>query len=122
MKRCSALFCAVIGTALSAQTGIPATPAGQALRAWLEAYNSGDRGLVEGFVQKFEPTVSSDMLMAFRKANGRIELVEIEKADNQHIKFAARQAGSDRPVIGELTMATERAVQIERLNFVGLKQ
>ncbi len=60
----------------------PHTAAGQALRAWLEAYNSGDRARVEAFVQKFEPTVSADVILALHEANGRIDLAGIEKADS----------------------------------------
>jgi hypothetical protein len=121
MPRRIALFCALFGVALSAQTGIPSTSAGQALRAWLGAYNSGDRARVEAFVQKFEPSVSADTLMAFRKVNGRIEFVGIDTADNQHITFQARQSGSGSRVTGELTVTGETAVQIQRFNFVGLR-
>ncbi len=76
---------------------------------------------MEAFVQKFEPAVSADMLMAFHKANGRLDFVEIEKADNLNITFAARQAGTHRRVTGELTVATRKPVLIEQLNFIGLK-
>ena len=56
----------------------------------------------------------------YAAANGRIDFVQIEKADDHHITFAARQAGSDHRVIGELTAAGEKSAQIERLNFIGL--
>ncbi len=122
MVRPVVLFCTAFAIGLSAQTAIPGTRAGQALRAWLDAYNSGDRARLEAFVQKFEPTVSVDMLMAFHQANGRIEFVGIETADNRHIVFQARQPGSDRQLTGELAVTEENAIQIQRLNFVGLRQ
>jgi hypothetical protein len=59
--------------------------------------------------------------MDLHKANGRIDFVEIEKADDRHITFAANQAGSDRRVTGELAVSREKSAQIERLNFIGLK-
>jgi hypothetical protein len=122
MLRHLALFCTLFSAALVAQTGMPATPAGQALRAWMDAYNSEDRARLEAFVRKFEPTISAEALVAFHHANGPIEFVGIEKADNQHIVFQAKQPGSDHRVIGELAVRGDDTVQIQQFNFLGLKQ
>ena len=40
------------------QTAIPDTPAGKALRSWLDAFNSGDRAKVEAYIKTFEPQQS----------------------------------------------------------------
>jgi len=39
----------------TAQTPIPSTPAGQTLQAWLTAFNSGDRALVDAYVPQVRP-------------------------------------------------------------------
>lgn len=120
MLRSVFLLCAVLGVTLLAQTGIPATPAGRALGAWLEAYSTGDRTRIAAFVQKFEPSASVDKIMDFRKVNGPLEFIAIEKADSYHITFQARQPGNDHPVTGELAVAGNSPAQIQSLNFLGL--
>jgi len=39
-------------------TAIPKTPAGEALRAWLDAFNSGDSALLGAYQRRFEPDLT----------------------------------------------------------------
>ena len=61
------LLFAAIG---SAQTTIPDTPAGRTLRAWLDAFNSGDRAKVEAYIKRFEPEQSVERMMGFHSQTG----------------------------------------------------
>ena len=54
----------------SVQPTIPETPAGLTLSAWLEAFNSGDRGQMNPYYRKYEPDKSADSVMPFRDATG----------------------------------------------------
>ena len=73
---------------LAAQTpAIPDTPAGHTLRAWLEAFNSGDRGRIQAYLAKYEPTKSLDGQVNFRNQTGGFELVRIDKSDRLQIEF-----------------------------------
>ena len=55
----------------AAQTpAISDTPAGNTLRAWLESFNSGDRGQIQAYVAKYEPAKSVDDEMGFRNQTG----------------------------------------------------
>ena len=56
----------IMAACLQAQPAIPNTPAGQTLRAWLEAFNSGDRDRIAAYVQKYEPSMGVDATMSFR--------------------------------------------------------
>jgi hypothetical protein len=47
-------------TAAWPQTTVPDGPAGQTLKAWLEAFNSGDRAQVETYCHKYDPKQSAD--------------------------------------------------------------
>ncbi len=73
-----------------AQVQIPNSPAGQTLRAWLDAFNSGDRARMEAVVQKFGPKLSGspvtldpgagvDAMMRLRDATGSLEFLAIDK-------------------------------------------
>src|SRR5882762_6372277 len=37
-----------------AQPAIPDTPAGRTFKAWLEAFNSGDRALLDAYLHKYD--------------------------------------------------------------------
>ena len=58
-----------------AQPSIPATPAGRALAAWLEAFNSGDRAKIDLFLTNYAPRLKQDgpHLGAIPRAVGRRE-------------------------------------------------
>src|ERR1700726_2720391 len=43
-----------------AQPAIPETPAGRTLKAWLEAFNSGDRALLDAYLHRYDPSKSLD--------------------------------------------------------------
>lgn len=114
------IFAFSIGYAC-AQAPIPNTPAGQTLRAWFDAFNSGDRARVETFVEKFEPSVSIDRLMDFRDRTGRLELIAINKIERTHIEFQVKQTANSKTAIGELYLKDSSPAQVVKLNFIGLE-
>ena len=50
---------AIPQTPAKAQPTIPETPAGRTFKAWLEAFNSGDRSLLDAYLHKYDPTKSA---------------------------------------------------------------
>ena len=76
----SAALCA------SAQPAFPETPAGRTLKAWFEAFNSGDRARLEAYIQKFDPSRPIDNQMNFRNQTGGFDLVSIDKSERTHIE------------------------------------
>ena len=82
------------GAAL-AQTAIPDTPAGRTLRAWLDAFNSGDRSKVESYVKTVDPSQSIDGMLAFHSQTGGFDLQSIESSDPLHIRFRVKEKRSE---------------------------
>src|SRR5262250_2999881 len=81
-----ALLC--LTCSLAAQTpAIPDTPAGRALQAWLDAFNSSDRGRLEAYITKYEPAKSVDSELDFRNQTGGFELIKIFNSDRLRIDF-----------------------------------
>jgi D-alanyl-D-alanine carboxypeptidase len=78
---------------LGAQESIPNTRAGAALRAWLDAFNSGDRAQVETYYDKFQPTQKDriDSLMSFHDKTGGFNLIRIEKSEALHIEALVKE-------------------------------
>ena len=120
LYRFALIFALCIGCAC-AQVRIPYTPAGQTLRAWFDAFNSGDRARVRAFIPRFEPTASVDGTMAFRDTTGRLELLAIDKAERTHIEFRVKQKASSKTALAELDVTDATSAQIVKLNFMGLQ-
>ncbi len=87
---------------LSAQPAIPDTPAGRTLKAWLEAFNSGDRARIEAYIQKFDPARPIDNEMNFRNQTGGFDLLSIEKSERTHIEFRVKEKAGPTTALGRL--------------------
>src|SRR5215469_2543303 len=80
---------------LGAQTpAIPDTPAGHALQAWLDAFNSGDRAKVQAYIDKYDSSNSADRMLAFRDQTGGFELLGVDKSEPLHIEFRVKEKAS----------------------------
>jgi hypothetical protein len=101
MLRASALTC-VLAFCLSAQVTVPDTPAGRTLRAWLDAFNSGDRARIQAFTSKYAPSRPADVDVAMREQTGGFELIGIDKSDPSRIAFRVREKASPTTAFGRI--------------------
>jgi hypothetical protein len=82
-------------SAFAQQPAIPDTPAGHTLRAWLVAFNSGDRARMDAWIKTFHPVESIDGMVSFRTGTGGFELLSIESSEPLQISARLRR----RPAI-----------------------
>ena len=73
------------------QTAVPDTPPGRVLKAWLDAFNSGDSARLEAYYKKYEPAKSAAGQIALRRATGGFDLVGVEKSDTLHLEYVVRE-------------------------------
>lgn len=66
------------------QTTIPDTAARRVLRAWLDAFNSGDRAKIEMYIKTFDPQQSVERMMGFRDQTELIEACRLPR-DNRRL-------------------------------------
>jgi hypothetical protein len=85
-----------------AQTVIPETPAGRTLKAWLAAFNSGDRALMDAYYKKYDPSKSVDDEKRFRDMTGGFELLKILKSEPLHVEFLVKEKRGDTQAIGKI--------------------
>jgi len=85
-----------------AQQVIPETPAGHTLKAWLDAFNTGDRSTEEKYLQKYDPSRSLDDEMRFRGMTGGFVLLQIIKSDPQTIEFMVKEHNSETMAVGKM--------------------
>lgn len=103
---------ACLAAALPQAVNIPDTPAGHTLKAWLDAFNSGDRATEEKYLKTYDPERSLDDEMRFRGMTGGFLLTEILKSDPQHIEFMVKERNSDTIAIGKLEVKTGEPAKV----------
>jgi hypothetical protein len=81
---------------------IPDTPAGHTLKAWLDAFNSGDRATEEKYLKTYDPERSLDDEMRFRGTTGGFILTQIVKSGPERIEFMVKERNSDTIAIGKM--------------------
>ncbi len=94
----AAALAALIAPATAlAQASLPATPAGQATEAYIEALNAGDEAKAAAFIKERFPTSPIDAagLMGFERQTGGFELVRIEEQTPAALTALVRERYSD---------------------------
>jgi hypothetical protein len=94
------------------QATIPEGPAGQTLKAWLEAFNSGDRVRIETYCQKYDPKQTADAMMSFRNMTGGFELLQILKSDRLHLQFLVKERGGETQALGSLEVKDAEPAEV----------
>jgi hypothetical protein len=85
-----------------APAALPDTPAGRALGAWLDAFNSGDRARIETFVQTHSTLQSPDGVLRLRDLTGGFDLLAIEASLPADVIFRVHERSTHSEAIGRL--------------------
>ncbi|HEX4268548.1 MAG TPA: S41 family peptidase [Steroidobacteraceae bacterium] len=87
-----------------AGNAIPTTPAGNALRSWLSAFNSGESARIESFDQTHAPWLTLDGMMQLRARTGGYDLLSIQGGGDFWIVFRIRERKTSAEVIGSIVV------------------
>jgi retinol-binding protein 3 len=98
----AALFLIFAPDPVLPQVSIPDGPAGTTLKAWLQAFNSGDRTQMEAYCVKYDPQQTADGMMGFRNMTGGFEVVQILKAERLHLEYLVKERNSETRAVGTL--------------------
>jgi hypothetical protein len=96
------MLLARIATAQPQGIDIPDTPAGHTFKAWLDAFNSGDRATEEKYLKTYDPGRSLEDEMRFRGMTGGFVLTQILKSDTQRLEFMVKERNSETVGIGKM--------------------
>jgi len=88
----------------SAQTAIPNTPAGRALSAWIDAFNTGDQAKIDAYIKNFDPRETSDFFHDFRARTGGFDLLSIDSSEPLQIKFRVKEKASATVALGNILL------------------
>lgn len=97
-----------------ADVSLPDTPAGHALGAWLDAFNSADRARQESFMTTYAaPWMSSDGIAQWRAETGGYDLLEVYASDKTNVFFRIKARTSDVAEVGWLRVSEGEPVAVE---------
>src|SRR5258707_878443 len=103
---------ACLATRQPQDVNIPDTPAGHTLKAWLDAFNSGDRAAEEKYLKAYDPERSLDDEMRFRGMAGGFILMQSLKSEPQRIEVMAKERNSDTVAIGKMEVKSGEAAKV----------
>jgi hypothetical protein len=128
-----ALFAALCSTFIAASTlraqtvgtqqskvAIPDTPAGRVLKAWLDAFNSGDSARISAYCRTYQPQLLVDNQIAFRAQTGGFDLLSIEASQPGHIEYTVRERNSATTAFGSIDLATGEPVKVANSSILAL--
>ena len=87
-------------------------PAQQALEAWLEAFNSGERARMEAYRDRYQPGMDLDAWMDFRAGTGGFRLVRGEASDGGKARALLQELESDTVARVEVTPQPDGSMQV----------
>lgn len=118
-RRTARVFClaVAIGSAsLGAQThaapAIPNTPVATVLRAWLDAFNSADTARLDAYYRKYQPELSAQSQLTFRREVGGFDLLTIERSEPRRIEFTVKERSGERTAYGVIELSSAEPIRV----------
>lgn len=106
--------------ASSGAPAIPDTPAGRTLRAWLVAFNSGDRAQLDAYVTRYKSQMPAGAMAGFRERTGGFDLLGIDESTPLHIEFRVKEKASPTEAVGTLAVKDTDPPQIADFDLQAL--
>jgi len=103
---------AIPQAAPQAQPAIPDTLAGHTFKAWFEAFNSGDRALLDAYLHKYDPGKPVDHEMHFRGMTGGFDLLQIVKSEPLSLEFLVKGRSDGITAFGKLEVKDSDPAQV----------
>lgn len=88
-------------------------PARQALEAWLEAFNSGQRAPLEAYRERWEPDMNVERMLEFQAETGGFRLVRHEASEPGRARALLQERESDTVARAEMVVAPGKPAQLE---------
>ena len=80
-----------LGAQASATTPVPNTPVGTVIRAWLDAFASGDTVKILDYYRRYQPERIAAQTVNFRLGSGGFDVLSIERSEPRHIELVVRE-------------------------------
>src|SRR5258707_1097942 len=94
------------------QASIPNTPAGHALRAWLEAVNSQKATKIRAYVTSIDSTQTVDWLISLSDHSGGFALLSVTNKEPQLLAFHVKEKASTIEAAGSIRVKKTRKLAV----------
>jgi hypothetical protein len=108
---------AILPLGARAEVSIPDTPAGRTLRAFLDAFNTGDHDRIAAYVKAYDPQNNADGLTSFSNQTGGFTLVSILHSAPNKLSFLVHGRGDNVDAYGTLILASTMPPQVKRIGI-----
>jgi Peptidase family S41/N-terminal domain of Peptidase_S41 in eukaryotic IRBP len=114
---CFVFVVAIMPLGARADVSTPDTPAGRTLRAFLDAFNSGEHDRIAAYVKEYDPENSADELTSFSSQTGGFTLVSIVHSTPDKLSFLVHGRGDNVDAYGILQLASTTPPRVKRIGI-----
>jgi hypothetical protein len=111
------LLVALMPLGARADVGVPGTPAGRTLRAFLDAFNSGNHDRIAAYVKEYDPENNADQLTSFSGETGGFTLLSIVQSKPDKLSFMVRGRGDNLEAYGVLQLSGTTPPRVKQINI-----
>lgn len=116
-------FVLCAATIARAQASLPDTPAGRTFKAFLDAFNSGDRAKIEAYCRAYgdsshpDAMTSPDNLMDFRNITGGFHLDQIVESEPLHLEVLIKDSNGNGEAVANLVVKQGDPAKVVEMEF-----
>jgi hypothetical protein len=103
-----------------ATTTPPSTRAGAVLRAWLEAFDSGDSARLATYYHTYQPELTAESQLDFRERTGGFDLLSIVQSEPSRVEFLVKERSSPTTAYGILAVSAAEPPRVETFRLMGM--
>jgi hypothetical protein len=107
----------IVPLGATADVNTPDTPAGHTLRAFLDAFNSGDHDRIAAYVKEYDPENSADGLTSFSSQTGGFTLLSILHTAPDKLSFLVHGRADNVDAYGTLQLASTAPPRVKRISI-----
>jgi hypothetical protein len=111
------LVLAIMPLGARADAGVPETPAGRTLQAFLDAFNSGNHDRIAAYVKEYDPENNADQLTSFSSQTGGFTLVSIVQSKPDKLSFMVHGRADNIDAYGVLQLSAITPPRVKRINI-----
>jgi hypothetical protein len=111
------LMCFSFGYEAQSQTALPETPAGEAMKAFIAAFNSADSDKLQAYVNEYDSTTTADELLAFSSSTGGFSLLSVESSTPDDLKVLLKGRSDGVESFGDLRLESVKPPRVKRLSI-----
>jgi hypothetical protein len=91
---------------------VPNTPAGSVIRAWLDAFASGDTVKILDYYRRYQPDRIAAQTVNFRLGSGGFDVLSIERSEPRHIELVVRERNTPQTGYGIVDLAPTDPIRV----------